>query len=75
MNDRQVDEYIREHTRRTLREINRDLPGSLVPDISTPEEVAEVLTARYGRPETIDRGEVAYWQLDAREAARIAEDD
>lgn len=38
---------------------NRD---ALVPERdSTPEGIARTLTRVYGRPETIDRGEVRYW--------------
>ena len=38
--------------------------GRLVPDRSeTPPRIASALTHRYGRPETVGRGEVAYWTV------------
>jgi hypothetical protein len=38
--------------------------GRLVPETErTPESVARTLTRVYGRPFTVDRGEVAYWEI------------
>jgi hypothetical protein len=38
--------------------------GRLVPDTErTPNGVARTLTRVYGRPWTVDRGEVAYWEI------------
>jgi hypothetical protein len=38
--------------------------GRLVPETErTPESVARTLTRVYGRPWTVDRGEVAYWEI------------
>jgi hypothetical protein len=38
--------------------------GRLVPETErTPESVARTLTRVYGRPSTVDRGEVAYWEI------------
>ena len=31
---------------------------------NTPPGVARTLTRHFGRPQTIDRGEVAYWRID-----------
>lgn len=34
----------------------------------TPPRIERALTRRYGRPETVARGEVAYWAVAAQEA-------
>lgn len=52
-------DYVADNARRWGK--NKDF---LLPEASdTPEHVADELSAAFGAPSTIDRGEVAYWRI------------
>jgi hypothetical protein len=63
-------EYVDEHCIRT-----RGGGALLVADrVETPQGVYRTLSRLYGRPATIDRGEVAYWEIGGSHVERTAED-
>lgn len=39
----------------------------LVPDARQSDAVTRTLTRLYGRPQTLDRGEIAYWTIGGRD--------
>ena len=61
-----VDQYIFDHVFETRG------GRYLVPDrYETPPRIVMTMIRRYGSPQTIDRGEVSYWEIPASEAAQI----